>query len=622
MPQMTLFDTLKAEVQASPTGIVPRDYQQSAFDKAFAFWAKGSAGALVRQATGTGKTILAILIMSAWLEMGKNRRVVVLCHEIQLIDQFADEVEDVTGTRPGIEQGKDHVVKADRLPKITIASRDTLRVKKTIDEEGNEVEVSRLFKFDVDRYEWLVVIDECHRYLKKGLKSCKPIFEWFDGHPRLGLTATPERGDKRTLGDLLPDVAADYPLYDLDGGPCAVRDGWAVSYDQRFVVVEGVDFANIKEVAKDFDPAQLDEAIAGDYKKVIGLLHPLLDLVGSRRTIIFNVTIATSKLVAATINAWGPQWAEDTGNPPPGEAIHVDGTFKDYQRKDIYRRHQTGEAQFLVTCGLAREGYNDPGIQAVAVFRPTKSRGLAEQMKGRGCRPLRGCVNSNMTREERKAAIAASEKDSCMIIDLVGITGLADCASTAHILAAGKPDEVIERANKNALEKDGPIDMAEEVRKAQSEIDEEREQARLARIEQERLEEEEAERRAKLKADVRYSSQRVEQGHGARSYQSSGGNGCVPFGKHKGKSWQDVPRGYLEWVTTIKWRHARSAGIELARRRREAEAPAGNVPGAPCIPAQARVLEKLGQPTNVTYQEAAAAIAAAYPQRRQPAAVS
>jgi len=30
--QLSFFDTLKAEVQASPTGIVPRDYQQSAID--------------------------------------------------------------------------------------------------------------------------------------------------------------------------------------------------------------------------------------------------------------------------------------------------------------------------------------------------------------------------------------------------------------------------------------------------------------------------------------------------------------------------------------------------------------------------------------------------------------
>ncbi len=404
--QMSLFDTLKQEVQALPSGIVPsgivpRDYQQTAVEKVANLWAQGSVGALVRLATGTGKTILSILMMSAWLAMGKDRRVIVLCHEIQLIDQFADEVEDVLKERPGIEQGKNHVA-ANRLPKITIASRDSLRVAKTEDEEGNEVEVSRLFKFDVSRYKFLVVVDEAHHYLKRGLVSSSRIFEWFDGHPRIGLTATPERGDKRTLGDLFPDVAADYPLYKIDGGPCAVRDGWAVPYDQRFVVAEGVDFKNLNEVAKDFDNGEL-ERILGEREMLLKLVVPTLDLVGNRRTIIFSATKNLAKWVAHTINEFRPE-----------QAVSIDGDVVDYQRKDIYRRHKAGEFQFLSCCSLCREAYDDPGIQAVAVFRITKARWLAEQMKGRGCRPLRGCVDSTMTREERLAAIADSEKPNCI----------------------------------------------------------------------------------------------------------------------------------------------------------------------------------------------------------------
>ena len=549
--QLTLFDSLKQEVEVSG-GIVPRDYQQAAHDRAFDLWARGSPGVLARQPTGTGKTILSILIMATWLAFGKDRRAIVLCHEIQLIDQFADEVEDVLGTRPGIEQGTKNHVSANKLPQITIASRDSLRVRTSTDEDGIEIVKTRLHKFDVNRYEFLVVVDEAHRYLKKGLKSCKPIFEHFDGCPRLGLTATPERGDKRTLGDLFPDVAANYRLYDSDGGPCAVADGWAVPYDPRFVIVEGVDFKNIKEVAKDFDPASLEEALTGDYKKVLGLVGSMMDIVKDRQTIVFNPTVDMSKLVARTINSWGPKWAEDTGNAPPGQAIHVDGTVLPDARKDVYRRHQAGVNQFLCVCNLAREGYNDPGIQAVANFRPTKSRTLAEQIMGRGCRPLRGCVTAAMSKEQRLAAIAASEKPNCIIVDLVGSTGMGDCVSAAHIMAEGKPDEVIERANKNALEKDGPIDMADEVRKAQVEIDEEREAARQERLERERREQEEAERRAKLKAEVRYTQRQVAQGGGSRVHQP-GRRVCMPFGKFKGEAMTDIPDWYLQSVATKDW---------------------------------------------------------------------
>ena len=115
-----------------------------------------------------------------------------------------------------------------------------------------------------------------------------------------------------------------------------------------------------------------------------------------------------------------------------------------------------------------------------------------------------------------------------MIIDLVGITGIADCASTASIMAGSKPDEVIERANKNMIDKTGPIDVAAEIRKAEEEIEQEKEAARkafadaqekrrLAIAEQEerkRREREEMAKRARLDADVRYTERQVKSGGG------------------------------------------------------------------------------------------------------------
>jgi superfamily II DNA or RNA helicase len=380
-----------------------------------------------------------------------------------------------------------------------VASRQTLRV------DGDD---SRLYKFDA-RLKWLVVIDEAHRWARK-LPSCRPIIEHFESNKesvRLGLTATPERTDKTSLGGLFPGIASDYRLFDIDGGPSAVNDGWAVPYDQRFIVVEGVDFKNIHEIAKDFDKHEL-ERILGESDTLARLVKPMLDLVGERRTIVFNPGTAMAKNVALYINAKLGYEA----------ALSLDGGYPDEVRRDVYRRHKKGDFQFLSVCGLCREGYNDPGIQAVAVFRPTKSRPLAEQMKGRGCRPLKGIVTDAMGNEGRKAAIAASEKPNCMVIDLVGITGIADCASTASIMAAGKPDEVIERANENMILKRDleECDVAEEIRMAERQISEEREAARKEREERERREQEEMNKRARLQEEVRYSQRQVQSGHGGR----------------------------------------------------------------------------------------------------------
>jgi hypothetical protein len=131
-----------------------------------------------------------------------------------------------------------------------------------------------------------------------------------------------------------------------------------------------------------------------------------------------------------------------------------------------------------------------------------------------------------MTAAERNLAIATSEKPTCMIVDLVGVTGLADCASTAHILGESIPDEVIERANANALKKSGPIDMAAEIHHAAEEIEEERETARrrkeeavaarLKRLEEERKAREDMQRSAKLEAELRYQATPVGLGQGGK----------------------------------------------------------------------------------------------------------
>ena len=529
MSQLTLdFGTTKiaAPVVVS-SGFTLRDYQQQAHDTALRMRAEGAKGVLVRQPTGTGKTVVGSAIAETWLAQDDDNRALVLADKRVLITQFADEIESLIGIRPGLEMGNSHVCPED-IPRITVASKQTLYEETRDTDDGGTETVSRLYKFNRN-LNWLVILDEAHCWAYQ-LKSCCHIFEWFDANPLswfLGLTATPLRGDGISLAKRFPDVACDYRLFDIDGGPSAVRDGWCVSYDQRFIVVQGVDFKNLKEVAGDFTNEELD-AVLSEREAMMSMVQPLLDLVENRRTLVFCPTIAHAKLCARTINAEIGRTAANS----------LDGRVPEMERRNVYARHQRGDFQFLIVCGLCREGYNDPGIGAVAVFRPTKSRTLAEQMKGRGCRPLRGVVDGLSTPEQRLAAIAKSAKPDCMIVDLVGITGLADCASTAHILAAGKPDEVIDRANENAQKKDGPIDLPQEIREAEKEITAER-------IEREHRERKEAERRAKIQTDVQYSERQVAQGEGGMTTRKRR-DARMAYGKFAGRLVSGLPDWYLE----------------------------------------------------------------------------
>jgi hypothetical protein len=97
---------------------------------------------------------------------------------------------------------------------------------------------------------------------------------------------------------------------------------------------------------------------------------------------------------------------------------------------------------------------------------------------------------------------------------------------------------VIERANQNLVKGEGPTDVGEAIRKAERDLESEREAARLARLERLRIEQEEADKRGKLLAEVRYSQHRVE----------SGGGGKVKAGKGTPEPATVKQLSYMRWL--------------------------------------------------------------------------
>jgi hypothetical protein len=184
----------------------------------------------------------------------------------------------------------------------------------------------------------------------------------------------------------------------------------------------------------------------------------------------------------------------------------MDGDTPHSERQRIFREYRSGDVQFLSVCGLCKEGFNDPPTACVAVFRPVSkaASSLAEQMKGRGSRPLPDTIEGLATADERKQAIAASGKVDCLIVDLVGITGLADCASTVQIYAEGFADAVVARAEEIAVA-GGVPDPMECLEQAQREADDEAEHKRQ-KIAAEIARRKEAAERARLDPRARYET--------------------------------------------------------------------------------------------------------------------
>jgi len=522
----------EAEVSLPPLAFTLRSYQQAAHDKFFEAVLGGSAGALNVQCTGTGKTATACGIMRSWLGQGHDHRCMVLLHERQLFTQWAGCVKEIMGITPGLEAGADHHVTVP-IPKVVIAMRQSLGERAKDDQL-----ISRLWKYPKD-LKWLLVIDEGHRYAMH-LKQVAPVIEHFSEAPRLLLTATPERGDKTSLATMAPTIIADYPHTSLDGRPCAVDDGWVVDFKQYFVTIHNCDLARIKDKGQDFDESALAKKLS-TLKALDSIIKPAMEMVGDRKTLIFTVDCDMSRKLVARMNT---KWR-------PGCARWIDGTLPPDERDLILKQHQNNEFQFLCCVQLCKEGYDDHEISAVVCARPTKLASVAEQMRGRGCRILKGTDDGCTTREERLAAIARSDKPYCVVVDLVGTTGLAGNQTCASILARGAPDHLVdlvtERANLLAKGSDS-LSTRDVVTKAIEDVEREEKEAEARKVAAAlRLhqEKEEIYRLRCVELNVEYVAEELRQGEGydrpKKKWEMT-----MRRGPHKGKLLSECPTSYIE----------------------------------------------------------------------------
>jgi superfamily II DNA or RNA helicase len=293
----------------------------------------------------------------------------------------------------------------------------------------------------------------------------------------LGVTATPDRYDEEALGQVFDSVAFDYELLD------AIRDGWLVPIHQRSVVVDGLDYSGVRTTAGDLNGADLARVM--EYEETLhGIAAPTVELAAGRKTLVFAASVAHAERLCEIFNRHRSECAR-----------FVTGTTPKDERRGMLADYAAGKFQMLVNVGVATEGFDEPGIQVIVMARPTKSRALYAQMAGRGTRPLPGLVDAHEAADARRAAIAASAKPACEVIDFVGNSGRHKLITTADILGGNYTDAVVDRARKAAETADGAaVDMAELLADAETDLAEERERAR----------------RAALRVKARYTSQVVD----------------------------------------------------------------------------------------------------------------
>ena len=390
-----------------------RPYQQEARDSIFHEWEKGVHRTLLVLPTGCGKTIVFAKVTEQCVQDGD--RVLVLAHRGELLDQAADKIAKSTGLGCATEKAEQSCLGS--WFRITVGSVQSM------------MRESRLNRFPEDYFN-TIIVDEAHHCISD---SYQRVLHHFPEARVLGVTATPDRGDMKNLGQVFESLAYEYTL------PRAIREGY-LSPIRAVTIPLKVDLTSVGVQSGDFKAGDLGTAL-DPYLE--GIANEMEKYCKDRKTVVFLPLVKTSQKFRDILNAHGFHAAE------------VNGESSD--RAEILKDFEKGRYNVLCNSMLLTEGWDCPSVDCIVVLRPTKIRSLYCQMVGRGTRLSPG-------------------KDHLLLLDFLWHTERHELCHPAHLICessevAGKMTENLEKAA------GCPVDIEEAERTAAEDVVAQREEA-------------------------------------------------------------------------------------------------------------------------------------------------
>ena len=532
--------------------MILRPYQSAASDAIFAEWQENYS-TLVVMPTGGGKTVLFADVIRRVFP----KRALVLAHREELIFQARDKIQRVTGLSADVEMGE-YRAEGGLFGQARVVV-STIQTQCSGGDGGG-----RMAKFDPQRF-GVLIIDEAHHATSP---TYRRVIDYYRTNPALkvlGVTATPDRADEEALGQVFQSVAFDYEVLD------AIHDGWLVPIEQQMVHVEGLDYSSIRTTADDLNGGDLAAVMEAE-KNLQQMASASLTIIGQRRALVFTASVKAAEMTAEIFNRHRAEMA-----------AWVCGKTDRDERRKVLADFAAGKIQVVCNCGVLTEGFDDPGVEVIIMGRPTKSRSLYSQMVGRSTRPLPGVVDGPETADERKAAIAASAKPSCLVVDFVGNAGKHTLVTSADILGGKVSEEALELAMTRALKAGGPVKMAEALDEAEAEL---QEQKRLA----------EAARRARLVATARFTTQSVDPFD------------VLHLDPVKPRGWDNVKQLTEKQRSLLAKQGINPDSLSFSQGKQLISEIFRRWDGKLCSFKQAKVLRKYGYGTEVSFAEASATI--------------
>lgn len=389
-----------------------RPYQHEAREAIFRQWDGGHRKTLMVLPTGTGKTIVFCSVSEEVVRRGG--RVLILAHRGELLDQAADKMHKATGLACALEKAESTCI--GEWERITVGSVQTL------------MRPQRLRKFPADYFR-VVIVDEAHHALSA---TYQRVLSHFSEASVLGVTATPDRGDKQNLGQYFESLAYEYTL------PAAVRDGYLCKIVAKTVPLS-IDLAGVKQQNGDYQVAGLATALDPYLEQIADEMLQHKD----RKIVVFLPLIATAKKFTHLLRCRGLN------------AVEVNGESLD--RAEILERFDKQDGGILCNAMLVTEGWDCPSVDCICVLRPTKIRSLYCQMVGRGTRIHSG-------------------KENLLILDFLWHTSSHELCRPANLICE-TPESATQMTEMLADAAGTEMDLIELEQQAESNVVAEREEA-------------------------------------------------------------------------------------------------------------------------------------------------
>ncbi len=369
-----------------------RDYQVKAIRAIHTKWEAGVWRPATVLPTGAGKTVVFSHLAEEYLTANPTKRVLVLAHTDELVNQAAAKMRLVAPRRHvGIVKAAQDEVTAQ----VIVASVQSLR------------STARLARI---RNVGLIIVDECHHAVAKTYQNALRFFAalppaeapegWLPSCYVAGFTATLVRADKEKLSDVWEDVAFRLSIAFM------IRNGYLLDVKGKRVEVPDLDLRQVKQSGGDYQEGALGEALVEAMAPEI-VAKAYVECASDRQGLIFAPTVDSAYAFADAFNDAGVKT----------EVVH--GTLGRDERRAILGRLHDGTTQVVSNCMVLTEGFDNPKVSCAVIARPTKSAGLYQQMVGRVLRP--------------DLTLRPEDRGHALILDVVGISRQHDLRSLVDL---------------------------------------------------------------------------------------------------------------------------------------------------------------------------------------------